>query len=141
MSNPILTKKENEQLQMCIDYTNLNKACSKDNFSLPRLDQIIDSTFRCQYLYLINTYYGYHHIRMRKKDVPLTSFITPFGTYCYEIMPFGLKKAGCPYQGTMHEAFCTQIRENIEVHIDALVIKSKQMSDLIPDLIQTFGNL
>lgn len=78
---------------------------------------------------------------MRGKDVPHTSFITPFSTYCYETMPFGLKNVGCTYQRTMQEAFCTQIGENMEVYIDDLVVKSKQTTSLIPNLIQTFGNL
>lgn len=90
---------------MCVDYTSLNKACLKENFPLPRIDQIVDTTSDCEHLCLLDAYSGYHQIKMREKDVPHTSFITPFGTYCYETMAFGLKNARCTYQRTMQEAF------------------------------------
>lgn len=78
---------------------------------------------------------------MREQNVPQTSFITPFGTYCYETMPFGLKNVECTYQRTIQKAFCTHIEENIKVYIDDLVVKSKQRDRLILILEQTFENL
>ena len=78
---------------MCVDYTNLNKACPKDPFPLPRIDQVIDSTSRCKTLYFLYAYSGYHQIAMKESDQLVTSFITPFGSYCYVTMPFGLKNA------------------------------------------------
>jgi hypothetical protein len=68
---------------MCIDYTILNKACPKDLFSLPRIDQVVDSTSGCEVLSFLDAYLGYHHITMKESDQPATSFITPFGSYCY----------------------------------------------------------
>ena len=82
---------------MCVDYTSLNKACPKDPFSLPRIDQIIDSTSGCEILSFLDAYSGYHQIAMKESD-QLTSFITPFGSYCYVSMPFGLKNAGATNQ-------------------------------------------
>ena len=75
---------------MCIEYTYLNKACSKDPFPLPRIDQVVDSTTGCEALYFLDLYSGYHKIAMNPSDQPATSFITPFGTFCYTSMPFGL---------------------------------------------------
>lgn len=81
------------ELHMCIDYTSLKKGCPKDSFALPRIDQIVDSILGYEYLYLMDAYPGYHKIRMREKDVPHISFITPFGMFCYKTMPFGLNNA------------------------------------------------
>ena len=97
LANPVLTLKENGQLHMCINYTSLNKACLKDSFPLPRIDQIIDSTSGCEYLCLLDAYSEYHQIRMRERDIPHTSFITPFGIFCYKTMPLGMKNVGCTY--------------------------------------------
>jgi len=79
---------------MCVDYTSLNKACPKDPFYLPRIDQIIDSTSGCEILSFLDAYSGYHQIAMKESDQLATSFITPFGSYCYVSMSFGLKKCG-----------------------------------------------
>ena len=90
---------------MCIDYTGLNKACLKDLFPLPRIDQIVDSTSGCETLYFLDAYFGYHQIAMKASDQLATSFITPFGSFCYVTMPFGLKNAGATYQRCMLKCF------------------------------------
>src|SRR6266540_1963897 len=78
---------------MCVDYTNLKKACPKDPFELPRIDQVVDSTAGCELLCFLDAYSGYHQVSLAKSDCIKTSFITPFGAYCYITMPFGLKNA------------------------------------------------
>lgn len=83
---------------MCIDFTDLNKTCPNDDFPLPRIDQLVDSTSGCELLSFLDAYSGYHQINMCKEDEEKTSFITPYGTYCYVKMPFGLKNAGATFQ-------------------------------------------
>jgi hypothetical protein len=91
LANPVLVKKKNKKWRMCVDYTSLNKACPKDPFPLPRIDQVVDSTAGCENLYFLDAYSEYHQIAMCISDLLETSFITPFGAYCYQTMPFGLK--------------------------------------------------
>ena len=86
---------------MCIDYTDLNKACPKDPFALPRIDQIIDSTAGCDLLCFLDAYSGYHQIKMKEEDQEKTSFITPFGAFCYTSMPFWIKERWS-YLSKMH---------------------------------------
>ena len=86
---------------MCVDYTGLNKACLKDHFPLPRIDQIVDSTSGCEILSFLDAYSGYHQIAMKESDQLTTSFITPYGLYCYVTLLFGLKNAGATYQRCM----------------------------------------
>jgi hypothetical protein len=78
---------------MCIDFTDLNKACPKDEFPLPRIDSLVDAAASSELMSLLDCYSGYHQIWMKKEDEPKTSFITPSGTYCYLRMPEGLKNA------------------------------------------------
>jgi hypothetical protein len=78
---------------MCVDYMSLNKACPKDLFPLPRIDQVVDSTVGCETLCFLDAYSGYHQVAMCIADHLATSFITPFGAYCCQRMPFGLKNA------------------------------------------------
>jgi hypothetical protein len=68
---------------MCVDYMSLNKACPKDMFPLPCIDQVVDLTTRCELLSFLNAYLGYHQISLTEVDQPATTFISPFGCFCY----------------------------------------------------------
>jgi hypothetical protein len=101
LANPVLVKKKNGKWRICVDYTSLNKACPKVPFPLPRIDQFVDSTAGCELLCFLDAYSGYHQIKMKESDQLSTSFITPFGMFCYVTMPFGLRNAGATYQRCM----------------------------------------
>jgi hypothetical protein len=115
---------------MCIDYTGLNKACPKVPYPLPRIDQIVDSTARCETLSFLDAYSGYHQIKMKESDQLATSFITPFGMYCYTTMPFGLRNAGATYQRCMNHVFGEHISRTIEAYVDDIVVKTRKASNL-----------
>jgi hypothetical protein len=126
---------------MCVDYMSLNKACPKDPFPLPRIDQVVDSMAGCETLCFLDAYSGYHQIAMKESDQLATSFITPFGPFCYLSMPFGLKNVGATYQRCMLKCFRNQIGHNVEAYVDDIVVKSKKADQLIADLEETFANL
>jgi hypothetical protein len=83
LANTVMVKKVNGKWRMCIDFTDLNKACPKDEFPLPRIDSLVDAVASSELMSLLDCYSGYHQIWMKKEDEPKTSFITPSGTYCY----------------------------------------------------------
>ncbi|KAK1627581.1 hypothetical protein QYE76_001896 [Lolium multiflorum] len=150
LANPVMVeKKKDENLEakapkvwrMCIDYTNLNKACPRDPFPLPRIDQVIDSTAGCELLSFLDAYSGFHQIPLKKEDQIKTAFITPHGAYCYVTMPFGLRNAGATYQRCMQKCLFDQIGKNVQVYVDDIVIKTKVKNTLIDDIRQTFDNL
>ena len=91
LANVILVKKANGKWRMCMGFTDLNKACPKDSFPLPTIDQLVDSIAGHKVLTFMDTFSGYNQIRMAKEDQEKTSFITSQGLYCYKVMPFGLK--------------------------------------------------
>ena len=141
LDNPVLILKKNGTWWMCIDFTGLNKACPKDPFALPRIDQLIDSTTGCEVLCFFDAYSVYHQIKMAPKDQEKTSFITPYDTFCYVSMPFGLKNAGATYQQCIQNCLHEQIGCNVYAYVDDIVFKSKLKTDLITDLMETFTNL
>ncbi len=100
--------------RLCIDFTDVNKACPKDPFPLPRIDQIVDSTAGCDLLSFLDAYSGYHQIFMAEEDEEKTTFITPCGTYCFVRMPFSLKNAGSTFARVVHHAFEPQMHRNVE---------------------------
>jgi hypothetical protein len=83
---------------MCVDYTDLNKACKKYPFGLSWINQVVDSTAVCSLLSFLDCYSGYLQIPLKEEDQIKISFITPFGAFCYTTMSFGLKSAGATYQ-------------------------------------------
>jgi hypothetical protein len=118
----------------------LNKACKKDDFPLERVDKIVDDAANSEMISLLDMFSGYHQIRVRE-DKKKTSFITPFGTFCFVRMPEGLKNAGCTFSRMIAIVFHPQLRRNILAYVDDIVVKSVQRKDRISDLAETLANL
>jgi hypothetical protein len=126
---------------MCIDYTSLNKACSKDEYPLPRICQIIDFMTSCELLLFLDAYSGYHQISITIDDEEKIVFITSFGIFCYTKMAFVLKNRGATDQRCVHTVLESQIGRNVEAYIDDIVVKLEKHGDLLDDLKETFDNL
>jgi hypothetical protein len=90
LANPVLVQKKYGKWRMCVDYTGLNKVWPKDLFPLPRIDQVVDSTSRCETLGFLDEYSGYHQITIKESDQLMTSFITPFQSFylCHDTIRF-----------------------------------------------------
>ncbi|XP_070017180.1 uncharacterized protein [Nicotiana sylvestris] len=80
-------------------------------------------------------------ILMDEEDIEKTVFITPWGTYCYRVMPFGLKNVGATYMRAMTTIFHYMIHKEIEVYVDDVIVKSKKLSDHVKDLRKFFQRL
>jgi hypothetical protein len=141
LANPVIVPKANGKLRMCIDYTNLNKAYPKDPYPLPRIDQIVDSTFGCDLLSFLDAYSGFHQIQMSRQDRKHTAFVTMDGLYCYVVMPYGLKNALPTFVQAMSKTFGDLIRDRVEVYVDDIVVKTKRGSTLVEDLTLVFDKL
>ena len=124
LANVVLVKKANDKWRLCINFTDINRACPKDSFPLPRIDLIVDSTAGHELLSFMDACSGYNQISMDPDDQEKTSFITGQGTYCYRVMPFGLKNAGATYQRLVNRMFHKQIGASMEVYIDDMLVKS-----------------
>ena len=108
---------------------------------LPRIDQIIDATAGHDSLYFLDAYSGYHQIKMKESDQAATAFITPYGPFCFNTMPFGLKNAGATYQCVIQTCLEKQIGKTLEAYVDDVIIKTRRVETLIDDLRLTFDNL
>ncbi|KAI5317771.1 hypothetical protein L3X38_037478 [Prunus dulcis] len=142
LANVILVaKQEKGKWRVCVDYTDLNKACPKDNFPLSRIDQLVDSTFGNKLLSFMDAYSGYNQILMHEDDKARTSFIIERGIYCYKVMPFGLKNAGATYQRLVNKTFKEQIGKTMEVYVDDMLVKAPKHVDHIKNLTEAFSLL
>jgi hypothetical protein len=140
LANTVMVKKANGKWRMCIDFIDLNKACPKDEFPLPRIDSFVDVPASSELMSLLDCYSGYDQIWIKKEDEPKTSFITPSCTYCYLRMPEGLKNAGGSFSRMTAKVFHSQIGRNVLTYVDDIIVKSTKQENHIANLQETFAN-
>ena len=87
-----MVKKKSGKWRVCIDFTDLNKACLKDPFLMPRIDQLVNA-----WMSFFDAFQGYHQVPLAADDQEKTAFVTPIGNYHYKVMLFGLKNSGSTY--------------------------------------------
>ena len=132
--NTMVVKKKSGKWRVCVDFTDLNKAYSKDPFPMPKIDQLVDATASHPRMSFLDVFQGYHQIPSALDDQEKTAFVTLIGNYHYKVMPFGLKNAISTYQRMMTRMFESQLGKNIEIYIDDMVVKSKMVSEHVGDL-------
>ena len=137
----MVVKKKSEKWRVCVDFTDLNKACLKDPFPMPRINQLVDATAGHPQMSFLDAFQGYHQIPLALEDQEKTGFVTPTGNYHYKVMPFGLKNARSTYQRMMTRMFKPQLGKSIEIYVDDMVVKSKVVSKHLGDLSSTFNVL
>ena len=137
LANVVLVKKANDKWRLCIDFTDVNRACPKDSFPLARVDLIIDATTGHE-LSFMDAFSSYNQISMDPDDQEKTSFVIGQGTYCYHVMPFGLKNAEATYQRLVNRMFQKQIGASMEVYIDDMLVKSTTAELHIAHLVEAF---
>ncbi|KAL2241009.1 UNVERIFIED_CONTAM: Retrovirus-related Pol polyprotein from transposon [Sesamum indicum] len=136
LSNVVLVPKSSGKWRMCVDFTDLNKACPKYPYPLPRIDLMVDSTAGFEMFSMMDAYQGYHQIHMAKEDRDKSSFVTEKGIYCYNMIPFGLKNAGATYQLLVNQMFGNLLGKTMEVYVDDMLVKSRRSQDHLEDLSQ-----
>ncbi|WZZ58396.1 hypothetical protein YC2023_058503 [Brassica napus] len=141
LANPVVVKKKNGKWRVCVDFTDLNKACPKDSYPLPNIDRLVESTAGNEMLTFMDAFSGYNQIMMHPDDCEKTAFITDRGTYCYKVMPFGLKNAGATYQRLVNKMFADKLGITMEVYIDDMLVKSLHSTDHLRHLQECFETL
>ncbi|CAL2231420.1 unnamed protein product [Prunus armeniaca] len=141
ISNVVVMAKKKGKWLVCVDYINLNKACPKDCYPLPKIDQMVDSRGGYELLTFLNAYSGYNQIPMAIEDQEKTTFITEHGLYCYMVMPFDLKNASSTYQPLVNQMFKDQLGKTMEVYIDDMVVKSAVKTQHLSHIQETFDVL
>jgi len=124
-SNLVVARKKIGKIQICIDFRNLNIACTKDNYPLPKMETLLQRVTGSGMISMLDGFSGYNQIRLKAEDRHKTTFTTPWGTFEYLRMPFGLSNAGATFQRAMDYAFRGLIGKLIEIYQDDLTVFSK----------------
>ena len=137
----VLVKKANEKWRMCVDFTDLNKACLKDSYPLLSIDALMDSASGCRMLNFLDDFSRYNQIKMYPKDECKTTFMTELSCYCYILMHFGLKNAGATYQRLMDRVFAPIVGQSVQAYMDDMVVTSLVKDQHVADLKELFTRI
>lgn len=132
--NVVVVQKKNGKWRVCMDYTDLNKACPKDPFPSSHIDSLVNSTTWHEILTFIDVSTRFQKIQMEESNQEDMSFMKPTCIYCYTAIPFYQKNKGATYQRLVNKIFKEQIETTMEVYIDDMVVKSKNEKDHAKDL-------
>ena len=124
LANVVSVPKKDSKVSVCVNFRNLNKASPKYDFPIPHIHLLVNSTARHSMLSFMDGFSGYNKILMALEDMEKTTFITKWGTYCYKVMPFGLKNAEATYQRATTTLFHDMMHRDVEVYVDDMIVKS-----------------
>ncbi|KAG8502464.1 hypothetical protein CXB51_000339 [Gossypium anomalum] len=141
VANIVPVPKKDGKVRMCVDYRDLNRVSPKDNFPLPHIDTLVDNTAKHSLFSFMDGFLGYNQIKMAPEDIEKTTFITIWGTFCYKVMPFGLKNARATYQRAMVALFHDMMHKEIEVYVDDMIAKSRGEEEHVVNLKKLFDRL
>jgi len=141
LATVVLVKKANGKWRMCVDFTDLNKACPKHSYPLPNIDTLVDSASGCKMLSFLDAFSGYNQIKMHPRDESKMAFMTDTCSYCYKVMPFGLKNAGTTYQRLMDKILAPMLGRNVQAYVDDMVVTSGERGRQAADLEELFATI
>ncbi|GKD83891.1 putative reverse transcriptase domain-containing protein, partial [Tanacetum coccineum] len=125
----LFVKKKDGSFRMCIDYHELNKLTVKNRYPLPRIDDLFDQLQGSSVYSKIDLRSGYHQLRIREEDIPITAFRTRYGHYEFQVMPFGLTNAPAVFMDLMNRVCKPYLDKFMIVFIDDILIYSKNKEE------------
>ena len=138
VSNLVAVRKKTYEIRFCIDFRNLNRSSLKDNYPLPRMEHIMQRVVGSKMISLLDSFSGYNQVLVLLEDQLKTTFTTPWGTFMYVKIPFGLMNTGVTFQREMDIAFSEEIGHFIVIYLDDIKFYSKTDEEHIRHLRRVF---
>jgi ribonuclease HI len=138
VSNLVPTRKKTGEIRLCIDFRNLNKVSLKDNYPLPKMDHILQKVVGSSRISLLDGFSGYNQVLVHPEDQEKTTFTTPWGTFMYVKMPFGLMNVGATFQREMDIAFVDELGRFIVIYLDDVTVYSQSDEEHLQHLRRVF---
>jgi hypothetical protein len=129
VSNLVPTRKKSGEIRLCIDFRNLNKVSVKDNYPLPKMDHILQKVVGSSRISLLDVFSGYKKVLVHHEEQEKAAFTTPWGTFMYVKMSFGLMNVGATFQRAMDIDFVEELGRFIVIYLDDIIV-FKQMKNI-----------
>jgi len=130
----VIVPKKNGKWRVCVDYRVLNKATQKYHFPLPFIDQALDNLLRNKFFSLLDGFSGYNQIRISLQDQDKTTFTSPWGTFAYRVLPFGLCNAPATFQRAVTGIFSDMLNDSLEIFMDDFTTYGVTFEDALQNL-------
>jgi hypothetical protein len=114
-----------EKIRLYVDFRNLNRSSRKDNYPFPKMEHILQKVTRASRISMIDGFSGYNKISVLPEDREKTAFTTPWGTFMYAKMPFGLMNVGETFQRAMDISFIGEKDKFVVIYLDDITFFSK----------------
>jgi hypothetical protein len=137
----VLVKKKNGKLRFCVDYRKLNAITKKDAYPLPRIDEMLNALSGSQWFSTLDLASGYWQVAMHPNDREKTAFVTRYGTYEFNVMPFGLCNAPATFQRLMDRVYSKIAWKFVVVYLDDTVVYSRTFTDHLKHLREVFTRI
>ena len=138
IENLVIVRKKNGEIRLCIDFRNLNKCSKKDNYPLPKMEHLLQRVSGASVMSFLDGFSSYNQVSVHPDDLEKTAFTTPWGTFMYAKMPFGLMNAGATFQRAMDIAFVGLKDKFVLIYLDDLTIYSNSHEEHLQHLRKVF---
>jgi hypothetical protein len=138
VENLLRVRKKSEEIRLCVDFRNLNKVSLKENYPLPKMDHILQKVVGSQKMLMLDGFFGYNQIMVHTDDQEKKTFTTPWGTFMYAKMPFGLMNAGENFQRAMDINVSNEKYKFIFIYLDDITVYSVSYEEHLEDLRRAF---
>ena len=137
----VLVRKKNGKLRFCVDYRKLNAITKKDAYPLPRIDEMLNALAGSSWFSTLDLASGYWQVAMEPRDREKTAFITRYGIYEFNVMPFGLCNAPATFQRLMDHVYDGIAWKFVVVYLDDTIIFSRTFNEHLDHLKRVFSRI
>jgi len=138
VANLVVVRKKSGEISLCVDFRNLNKCSKKDNYPLPKMEHSLQKVSGAKVMSFLDGFSGHNQIVVHPDDQEKTAFTTPWGTFMYSKMPFGLMNAGATFQRAMDIEFVGEKDKFVLIYLDDITVYSSSHQDHLQHLKKVF---
>ena len=139
--NIVLVGKSDNSLRFCVNYRPLNEVTVKDSYPIPHMESILDQLAGRRYFTTLDLFKGFWQIPLSEETMAKTTFGTPFGSFCWTVLPMGLMNAPAVFQRIMEKYVQPVDPEHIAIYIDDLALSEDSLRSMVRLMFRTFTRL